>query len=168
MIKEGRRPSLQPKERRMLILLQDLLEMCWDKEPEKRPKMSQVVEFIQAPEFEWLRAEVALTKVESISCACVCCIFPEHESNHLSNDPSPSISRDSADIERLELEENKITCDREASYSQIWICARKNYCKYSPTNLGSLDTMLVTIHYCLHMILTCILLPAALSGLLFP
>jgi len=78
-VREGQRPKLQAKETRSLIQLQELMRLCWDKEPELRPKMSQVVEWIRAPELERLRMEVALQEVKSISCACVCRILPEYE-----------------------------------------------------------------------------------------
>ena len=78
-VRDGHRPALQAKETRTLIRLQELMELCWDKDAEARPKMSQAVEWVRAPEFERLRAEIALTEVKSVSCACVCRILPEHE-----------------------------------------------------------------------------------------
>ena len=78
-VQEDRRPTLQARETRSLIQLQEIMRMCWEKEPDSRPTMSQVVEWIRAPEFERLRAEISLRGVKSISCACVCRILPEHE-----------------------------------------------------------------------------------------
>lgn len=78
-VRDGQRPTLQAKETRTLIQLQDLMKLCWDQDPERRPKMSLVVEWIQATEFERLRAEISLSEVKSISCACVCRILPEYE-----------------------------------------------------------------------------------------
>lgn len=78
-VRDGQRPTLQAKETRTLIQLQDLMKLCWDQEPEHRPKMSLAVEWIQATEFERLRAEISLSEVKSISCACVCRILPEYE-----------------------------------------------------------------------------------------
>lgn len=78
-VRDGQRPALQAKETRSLIQLQDLMKLCWEKEAENRPKMNQVVEWIRAPEFERLRAEVTLREVKSISCTCVCRILPEYE-----------------------------------------------------------------------------------------
>ena len=78
-IQDGKRPSLQAKETRTLICLQELMELCWEKDPQNRPTMSQAVEWIRASEFERLRAEIALREMKSISCACVCRILPEYE-----------------------------------------------------------------------------------------
>lgn len=79
-VKDGRRPNLDVKETRSPLLLQELMFICWEQEPDNRPRMEQVVEWIQAPEFERLRAEVLLKEIKSISCACVCRIRPEYES----------------------------------------------------------------------------------------
>lgn len=89
-VRDGHRPTLQAKETRTLIRLQELMELCWDKDPETRPKMGQVVEWIHAPEFERLRAEIALREVKSVSCACVCRILPEYEPNSRPNFSSQS------------------------------------------------------------------------------
>ena len=79
LIQQDQRPALQAKETRTLIQMQDIMRMCWEKEPENRPTMSQVVEWIRAPEFERLRAEITLSKVNFIPCLCICHILPEHE-----------------------------------------------------------------------------------------
>lgn len=92
-IREKQRPSLQARETRSLVLLVDLMAMCWNQEPEDRPNMSQVREWIESPEFEKLRTEVDLQYVKSISCACVCRILPQNEeqciagSIHMSSAP---------------------------------------------------------------------------------
>ncbi len=78
-VKDKNCPLLKPKETRSLVLLQDLMTFCWKHEPEDRPSMSQAKEWASAPEFERLRAEIALTEVKSISCACICRITPENE-----------------------------------------------------------------------------------------
>ena len=78
-VRDGHRPSLHAKETRSLVFLQELMMMCWEQEPDNRPQMNQVVKWIQAPEFERLRAEITLNDVKSISCACVCRILPQHE-----------------------------------------------------------------------------------------
>ena len=78
-VKNRHRPHLQAKETRSLILFQELMTMCWDHEPEKRPKAKQISDWVEAQEFERLRAQISLKGVKSISCACVCRILPENE-----------------------------------------------------------------------------------------
>ncbi len=78
-VRNKRRPNLNAKETRSLILFQDLMNLCWDHNPENRPKTKQIVEWAEAPEFERLRAQISLSGVKSISCACVCRILPENE-----------------------------------------------------------------------------------------
>lgn len=78
-IRDKQRPFLRAKETRSLVLLQDLMVMCWDHEPDERPRMKQVKTWVSAPEFERLRAEISLKEVKSISCSCVCRILPENE-----------------------------------------------------------------------------------------
>ena len=78
-VQEGRRPSIYDKDTRTPIFLQELMELCWDKDPQKRPTMTQAVEWIRANEFERLRAELDLEGMISISSSCVCRILPEHE-----------------------------------------------------------------------------------------
>ena len=67
------------QEIRTPIIVQDLMAVCWDQDPEGRPKMRHIKEWLQTPEFELLRAEVALGSVKTISCACVCRISPDQE-----------------------------------------------------------------------------------------
>ena len=78
-VENRHRPILQTKETRSLILFQELMMMCWDHNPENRPHMEQVRDWVEAPEFERLRSEIFLKDVKSISCACVCRILPENE-----------------------------------------------------------------------------------------
>ncbi len=78
-VRDGRRPILEVKETRSILLLQELMFICWNQDPDMRPKMDQVVQWIQSPEFERLRVEISLDEVKSISCACVCRIQPEYE-----------------------------------------------------------------------------------------
>ena len=78
-IRDKQRPLLKAKETRSLVLLQDLMVMCWAHEPEERPSMSQVKEWVSSPLFERLKTEIALKEVKSISCACICRITPENE-----------------------------------------------------------------------------------------
>lgn len=75
-IREGHRPSLQDKETRMLIKLQELMRVCWEQEAESRPRMGQVAEWIRAPEFERLCAVVSLGEIKSISCVSICRVVP--------------------------------------------------------------------------------------------
>ena len=78
-IRDRHRPVLKARQTRSLVLLQELMQLCWDHDPDKRPKMSQIKDWVDSEEFERLRAEVALSDVHSISCACVCRITPENE-----------------------------------------------------------------------------------------
>ncbi len=78
-VRDGQRPTLQTRETRSLVLLQELMALCWHQDPDLRPRMGQVAEWIQAPKFERLRSEISLSEVKSISCACVCRILPEYE-----------------------------------------------------------------------------------------
>lgn len=78
-IQAGQRPVLHMKETRTLIQLQDVMKLCWEQEPDKRPAMSKVIEWINTPEFERLRAEITLCNITSISSVCTCRILPEHE-----------------------------------------------------------------------------------------
>ena len=84
-VREKQRPALQARETRSLVPFQDLMRLCWNQEPEERPTMSQVREWVESPEFERLRAEVNLQDVKSISCACVCRILPENEEEYISS-----------------------------------------------------------------------------------
>lgn len=81
-----------------LIRLQELMELCWDKEPEKRPKMGKVVSWLQMQELEKLRTSVALAEIKSFSCACMCHIRPEHEPEvfQFPHDPKRSFSSESS------------------------------------------------------------------------
>lgn len=94
-VRDGKRPNLDVKETRSPILLQELMAVCWEHDPLNRPRMEQVVEWILAPEFERLRAEVSLKDIKSISCACVCRIRPEYEA---------SLTREKADSFREDTE----------------------------------------------------------------
>ena len=75
---DNKRPHLLNQETQALIRLQDLMKVCWDQEPDNRPRMEQVVEWIKAPEFESLRAEVTFGGLTSTTCSCVCRVLPEH------------------------------------------------------------------------------------------
>ena len=84
-LRDKHRPLLKARQTRSLVLLQELMRLCWDHDPDKRPRMSQIREWVAAEEFERLRAEVALSDVHSISCACVCRIMPENEEEFTAN-----------------------------------------------------------------------------------
>lgn len=94
------------------------MRLCWNHDPDDRPKMSQIKEWVAAEEFQRLRAEVALRDVKSISCARVCRITPENEeeftlSQQISQEPwlfeeeeeikfLPSVLEDSGHVENTE------------------------------------------------------------------
>ena len=90
-VRDKQRPLLKAKETRSLVLLQDLMVMCWDHEPEERPRMSQVKRWVSSPEFERLKAEIALKDVKSISCACMCRITPEDEEESIAASPAEDL-----------------------------------------------------------------------------
>ena len=78
-IRDKHRPLLKAKQTRSLVLLQDLMRLCWHHDADERPRMAQVKEWVASEEFERLRAEVALSDIKLISCARVCRIVPENE-----------------------------------------------------------------------------------------
>ena len=71
------------------VLIQDVMEMCWDHEPNNRPSMSQVLQWAESIEFESLRVDSNLAQVTGISTACVTRIDPELDS-YLERDDSDS------------------------------------------------------------------------------
>lgn len=71
IVQEGQRPILEDWETHTPIKLQDLMRVCWDKKPERRPNMKQVVEWIRAPEFIRLRSEIVFKQTERVTCVCV-------------------------------------------------------------------------------------------------
>lgn len=82
------------------------MRLCWKHDPDDRPKMSQIKEWVAAEEFQRLRAEVALSDVKSISCARVCRITPENEeeftqSQHTSQVPTPWLFEEDDDVKFL-------------------------------------------------------------------
>lgn len=87
-VRNKHRPIPSAKETRSLILFQDLMALCWDHDPENRPTTKQIVDWVDAPEFERLRAQISLNGVKSISCACVCRILPENEEEVLFPQPT--------------------------------------------------------------------------------
>ena len=97
-IRDKHRPLLKARETRSLVLLQDLMRMCWEQDPDERPTMGQVMAWVEMEEFERLRAEVALGGVRSISCAKVCRIVPENEDEYRGSRRSSSISPTLDDI----------------------------------------------------------------------
>ena len=81
-VKDKQRPLLRPRETRSLVLLQDLMMLCWSHDPADRPTMKQAKKWASASEFDRLRAEISLRDVKSISCTCVCRILPEYEDQY--------------------------------------------------------------------------------------
>lgn len=71
LVKEKKRPQLQGKGLRSLLMAQNIMRMCWSHDPDRRPTMREVTEWARGEEFSRLRAEISLEKVESVSCACV-------------------------------------------------------------------------------------------------
>lgn len=71
LVKEKKRPLLQGKGLRSLLMAQSIMRMCWSHDPDERPTMKEVTEWVHKEEFSRLRAEISLEKVESVSCACV-------------------------------------------------------------------------------------------------
>lgn len=79
LVKEGKRPQLQGKALWSPLMAQNIMTMCWAHEPNDRPTMKEVVQWVAKEEFSRLRAEVSIKKVESVSCACVCRITLDSE-----------------------------------------------------------------------------------------
>ena len=77
------RPLPQAKETRSLVLLQELMKMCWSHSAEERPRMEQVHKWASYDEFERLRAEINMKDVASISCACITRITPDNENESI-------------------------------------------------------------------------------------
>ena len=153
-IRDGHRPVLKGRQTRSLVLLQELMQLCWDHDPDRRPRMSQIREWVASEEFERLRADIALSDVHSISCACVCRITPENEEEFINSDPQdagpddertkylPSVLEDSGHVENTVYEHEY--CREESwyqfmpsgrmsdspdfvldhAYSQVWMCGR--------------------------------------------
>ena len=78
-VKENRRPALRGGGIWTLVQAQDIMRLCWAQNPEERPTMNQLTQWVNTEEFGRLRAEIELEKVEKISCACVFRIRPEDE-----------------------------------------------------------------------------------------
>ena len=135
-IRDRHRPLLRARQTRSLVLLQELMGLCWDHDPDMRPRMSQIREWVDSDEFERLRAEVALSDVHSISCACVCRITPENEERVLNEkfdslpeeekkgiNYLPSVLEDSGHIE------NPIHNDE--------VCREENFYQFVPSRVQS-------------------------------
>lgn len=71
-VMDGKRPRLPTKALWTPLMAQDIMTSCWSADPEKRPTMKKVTEWVAAEEFQRLRAEISIDQVESFSCACVC------------------------------------------------------------------------------------------------
>ena len=134
-VREKHRPLLKAKQTRSLVLLQELMRLCWEHDPDERPTMSQIRGWVEAEEFERLRAEVALSDVHSISCAHVCRITPENEEEFASERQQksdqfrsgeeeddelqylPSVLEDSGHVEHtVSIEEEEVCSTEEDIY----------------------------------------------------
>ena len=73
-IRIKRRPALQSIESRSILPFQELMTKCWEHDPEDRPNMKQVIEYIDRPEFERLRIQTA---VNSVRLASVFRVLPD-------------------------------------------------------------------------------------------
>ena len=81
LVKEEKRPLLPVKGLWSPLMAQDIMMMCWSQNPEKRPTMKKVTEWVAMEEFGRLRAEMSIDQVESVSCACVCRIAVGDDKN---------------------------------------------------------------------------------------
>ena len=81
LVCDGKRPELKSRATRTPIQLQEVMELCWQHDPDDRPTMSEIVEWMLTPAFDQLRVKVTLQGVQSISCACMCRLLPEYEEN---------------------------------------------------------------------------------------
>ena len=137
-IRDKQRPLLKAKQTRSLVLLQELMQLCWNHDPDERPNMPQIIEWVASEEFERLRAEVALSDVKLISCARVCRITPKNEQEFMSeqrNSPSswleelsegeeevkylPSILEDSGHVENICTDGAEDICREEDVYQFV-------------------------------------------------
>ena len=75
------------------------MRMCWEHEPNNRPSMSQVLQWVEFIEFDSLRVDSNLSGVTAISTACVSRIDPAFEYNSDDSSyellPTQSITQDS-------------------------------------------------------------------------
>ena len=79
LVKDNKRPPLQGRGLWSPVMAQSIMRMCWSHDPDDRPTMKEVTQWVQREEFTRLRAEIFLDKVESVSCACVSRITLEDE-----------------------------------------------------------------------------------------
>jgi len=59
-----------------------MMQLCWEHEPNNRPNMSQVLQWVETIEFDGLRAYSNLVEVTAISSTCVGRIDPSLEDGH--------------------------------------------------------------------------------------
>ena len=78
-IREKRRPMLVGRSIWSLAMAQDIMQMCWEQDPNRRPTMTEITEWVRREEFGRFRTEISLVRVERVSCACVFRIKPEDE-----------------------------------------------------------------------------------------
>ena len=80
-----------------------MMQMCWEHEPNNRPSMSQVLQWVELIEFDSLRVDSNQSRVTNISTACVSRIDPTFDEYlKYNNDdssyellPTQSITQDS-------------------------------------------------------------------------
>lgn len=67
-ILEGNRPALTQRETQFPTYCLDLMLLCWDELPKKRPSASQIVSILTAPEFIHLLDVIALPHSDKAVC----------------------------------------------------------------------------------------------------
>ena len=130
LVCERQCPLLHGRERRSPVLYQDLMTMCWRHEPHDRPNMTQAQEWIGAPEFERLRAEVDLKDIQLISCACVCRVSLKGsnlmvETKEKISDSETTVGSE-FECKQLVQDSGMISSGHDKTFfepcTQIWIC----------------------------------------------
>lgn len=103
LIKENKRPPVQGGGVWSPLMAQNIMQMCWEHDPDNRPTMKEVTQCVQQEEFIRLRSAMSLEKVESVSCACVCRIVPDEDL-----EPPTTNGHDASGIGHIQVE-NSIT-----------------------------------------------------------
>lgn len=65
-----------PQDKHSPVLVQELMSLCWHPNPDLRPDMNQCKQWASSDEFDRLRANITLSDVSSVACACVSHIDP--------------------------------------------------------------------------------------------
>ena len=86
-ILQRRRP---PKEHHTILPFQELMSICWNHNPEDRPNMKQIIEFIDKSEFDKLRIEAP---AKPVSCVCICRVLPKNEEVPLQASDTPNVDK---------------------------------------------------------------------------